>query len=384
MTGLQVLVSAALFAPGVMAPSLGIDATMVGLYSTATFAVGMGTSLMGGMLAGRYGAFRIATACAVAVFIAMGLAGLAGRGPLLVAAGLVLGCAFGPETPASSAVLGQVAPPAIRPFVFSIRQTGNQIGAMLGSLALPHIAAVDPRLGYAAIMVIAVMAVIGFEALRPTYDPVTRGVATAIRLRDAIALIGASREIGRLALVSVPYAAMQLALNAFLVIYAVERLGFDLVTAGVLLATAQGGGLVGRLAWGVVARSVPTKALIVGLGFAMSAAAMVIAAAGSHWPRPITLALAFVFGLSASGWNGIFLAEVARLAPEGRIAEATGAVLMTCYSGLVLGPLVVAGVTAWLGLGAAYAVLGAATFLGTLLLIGRAGPPWTPAGRREM
>jgi MFS family permease len=127
LTGLQVLISCALFAPGVMAPGLGLDATMVGLFSTATFAVGVGTSLLGGVLAGRFGAFRVATLCALAVLVAMGLAAIAGTGWLLVLSGLVLGCAFGPETPASSAVLGKIAPPALRPLVFSLRQTGNQI-----------------------------------------------------------------------------------------------------------------------------------------------------------------------------------------------------------------------------------------------------------------
>jgi hypothetical protein len=40
----------------------------------------------------------------------------------------------------------------------------------------------------------------------------------------------------------------------------------------------------------------------------------------------------------SSGWNGVFLAEVARLAPC-RIPEVTGAVLMVSYAGLVLGPV---------------------------------------------
>lgn len=368
MTGLQVLVSCALFAPNVMAPRIGIDATMLGLFSTATFAVGVGTSLLGGMLAGRYGAFRIAAGCAVATFVAMGLAGVSGGGWLLVVAGLALGCAFGPETPASSAVLGRVASPAMRPFAFSIRQTGNQIGAMLGSLALPSIAAIDPLWGYAAIMILAVVATIGFETLRPVYDPITRGAATSIRFRETLALLVTHREIGRLALVSIPYASMQVALNAFLVVYAVEYLAFNLVSAGLLLATAQGGGLVGRLTFGIVARSLPARRLIVLLGITMSVVSLAVAMAQPGWPWPVLFAGAFVFGLSASGWNGIFLAEVARLAPTGLIAEATGAVLMACYTGLVAGPLLVAGMAAWFGLGAAYAVLGVATFAAALLL----------------
>ena len=49
----------------------------------------------------------------------------------------MLGFAYGPETPASSTLLSRITPPAKRPLVFSLRQTGNQSGAMIGSLALP-------------------------------------------------------------------------------------------------------------------------------------------------------------------------------------------------------------------------------------------------------
>ena len=50
------------------------------------------------------------------------------------------------------------------------------------------------------------------------------------------------------------------------------------------------------------------------------------------------LILAFGFGLTASGWNGVFLAEVARLSP-GAEAATTGALLMVSYAGLVAGPM---------------------------------------------
>jgi hypothetical protein len=70
----------------------------------------------------------------------------------------------------------------------------------------------------------------------------------------------------------------------------------------------------------------------------------------------------------------VFLAEVARLAPEGRVAEATGAVLIPAFLGLVLGPLLVAGTASLVGLGLAYAILGAVTLAATLVLI---------AGRRN-
>ena len=77
----------------------------------------------------------------------------------------------------------------------------------------------------------------------------------------------------------------------------------------------------------VATRYVAAWVLIAGIGLAMSACAAAVAVASSDWPLGGLATLAFLFGLTASGWNGVFLAGVARLAPEGQVSEVTGAVL---------------------------------------------------------
>ena len=165
---------------------------------------------------------------------------------------------------------------------------------------------------------------------------------------------------------------MQLALNAYFVTFAIERLGVAYVTAGLLLAVAQAGGLVGRLGWGWVATHVSTaRGVIVGIGLAMAALAILVGCMGPGWPLPLIATVALLFGLTASGWNGVFLAEVARLAPEGRVAEATGAVLTASYAGLLIGPLLVAAVAGFASLSASYAVLGIVALIMTIPLLRR-------------
>jgi MFS family permease len=173
----------------------------------------------------------------------------------------------------------------------------------------------------------------------------------------------------RLALASMPFYALQIVLNAFMVTYAVGTLKLDLVAAGLLLATAQAGGLAGRLGAGLVAtRYLSPSTTVMGAGLGMSACALLMGFADASWPWPVLLLLAVVFGITASGWNGVFLAEVARLSPEGHVAEATGAVLVFGFVGLVLGPLLVAGTADIIGLGGAYALLGIASLIGTLVM----------------
>jgi MFS family permease len=372
LSALQMLTACAIFAPGVMAPRIGIDATTLGLYATAPCVVGFFLTFVGGMLATRFGSFRVATVCGVAIVCAMALAAWSGASATLLLAGIVLGFAYGPETPASSTMLFRITPPEKRALVFSLRQTGNQSGAMIGSLALPALAALDPLYGYMAIMGLALLAIVAFERLRPRYDPLVRGAGAPIRLREAMRLLVANRAMRRLAIASVPFSALQIALNTFLVTYAVRHLALDLVAAGVLLATAQAGGLTGRLLFGLVATryvTAWTTVVVVGFGMSASAATMMLMSAAAPWS--LLLATAFFFGLTASGWNGVFLAEVARLAPDGRVGEATGAVLMFGFAGLILGPLFMAGVAAFASLAVAFALLGAATLCGTLLLLAR-------------
>ena len=139
MTSLQALVALALFAPGVVAPRAHIEVWQLSMFSCAVFAVGIPASFWGGGFIARVGSLRIASLCAAAIVVGMALASL-GSSAALLAAGLCLGLAMGPETPASAALLARLVTAERRAFVFSVRQTGNQIGAVCGSLALPAIA----------------------------------------------------------------------------------------------------------------------------------------------------------------------------------------------------------------------------------------------------
>lgn len=372
MTGLQALVALAVFAPGVLAPQTGLGAGALSAFATTVCAVGAVTSLWGGALADRYGPFLVAigAACVVAVAMLI-LAGAHGPAALLIA-GVLIGLAFGPETPASSALLGRLARPADRPLIFSVRQTGNQAGAMLGSLSLPAIAALwSPQAGFAAVMIVAFAALAAFAWLRPRYDTVGTASVSPPSLRAALALLAGDRRLARLALASMPYSAMQMALNTFFVSFAVGHLDLAPAAAGALLAVAQGAGLIGRVGFGVVVgRGIPALTLIAGVGVAMALAAIVIAGLGSALPVWALAALVALFGLTASGWNGVFLAEVARLAPATRVGEATGAVLMASYCGLVIGPLLVGATAALAGLAASFIVLAALALAGAVVVAG--------------
>ncbi|MDP3520027.1 MAG: hypothetical protein Q8S02_05335 [Hydrogenophaga sp.] len=66
-------------------------------------------------------------------------------------------------------------------------------------------------------------------------------------------------------------------------------------------------------------------------------------------PQALVLALLVAFGASATGWNGVYLAEVARLAPPGMASAATGGSLAITFFGVVLGPMVFGGIASAFG-----------------------------------
>jgi hypothetical protein len=151
----------------------------------------------------------------------------------------------------------------------------------------------------------------------------------------------------------------------------VETLDIPYVIAGLVMAAAQAGGLLGRLGWGLAGLRlfVPGR-IVAGLGFGMAAASAALALAGEALPVPALGVLMVLFGLTASGWNGVFLAEVARLAPAARVAEATGAILVPSFLGLVLAPgLVTLAVLLGGGLTAAFLVLALLTAISGLSLL---------------
>ena len=204
----------------------------------------------------------------------------------------------------------------------------------------------------------------GFDAgrIREQALSVAGVVAPLIRVLRTPALL-------ELALSGFVYAALQVCLMSFLVIYLTETLGYSLVVAGLALTTANLGGIVGRILWGAVADLyVSPRALLGLIGVAAGACAWSAAVFDEGWPIGAILAVCVVFGMTAIGWNGVQLAEVARHAPAGQEGTITGAANFVTFAGVLVGPPVFAAIAA---LTDGYRV-GFAVFGGLSLLCGLA------------
>ena len=381
LNGVMVLSMTSVLAVPVLAPAIavetGLPPSLIGAYSFFMWSAAILASGVAGTLIGMLGATRVVQLSLA--FCAAGLA--AGASESLVAlalAPLFIGLGCGIETPASSEILARVTRPERRAFIFSLKQTGVQIGGVAAGIAFPAtLATIGWRGALGALAAILFAYAIALEPMRRRLDahhapsPRVRGAGPAVAyvLRDP--------TLRTLSIASFAFHAMQVCLNTFLVTYLVSERGLSLAVAGLLLSIAQFGGFVGRLGFGlIVGPRLPVLRLLVTIGFGMTACAAALGIVAGALHVVALGALCFLFGLTAAGWNGVFLAEIAREAPAGEIARITGGVMVTAYAGLILGPVAFAAAAAAATLGAGYVALAAATLIGSIALArARPAPP---------
>ena len=346
-----------------MAASSGLPPSFVGAWSGGLWACALVGTVLAPALLARVDAWRLAQICLLACALGA-LAAATGHWAGLVVAAMLIGVAQGLEGPMASHLLAwHVAVPR-RPLWFSVKQSGVQVGAIVASLALPGLAAL---LGWrAAAMAAAGMALAGAFALGWARRRLAAPTAPAGsgRWQSTIKALASRPALRWLALAAAAFGAIQVVLNGFFVVYAVTERGASLVQAGAWLGVAQTGGLLGRLGWGWLAtRWGATMPFLFALGLIMAACSLSLGLGSPGW------ILLILFGLSASGWNGIFLAEVARLVPAHEAGSATAAVLLVMTIGLVAGPLVFSGLAAAGSFSSAFVAWGGVGLLGVAALL---------------
>jgi MFS family permease len=342
---IQIFTSLAGTAAAVLAPTIaaefGVEPRWIGLFIGIVYAGAMAASLASGGFIERYGSIRTSQACVLLCASGVALIAVAPAAWLLALAALVIGFGYGPITPASSQLLARTTPPDRMAVTFSIKQTGVPAGVALAGAVLPSLAhGAGWRWALGAIALIGVGVALAAQPVRPKLD-VDRQHGRRLSLHAVLAPLAHLRApaLRQTAVIGFAYSATQVCLTSFLVVYLTEALGYPLVGAGLALSVATIGGIAGRIGWGVVAdrwlRARATLALIGGLA---AACAVLLALAQPAWPAIACLVLAGAFGATAIGWNGVQLAEVARLAPRGNAGAVTGAVSFVTFSGVVVGP----------------------------------------------
>ena len=335
-----------------IAAALAIDTATVGFYQSTAFIGAAFLTLMSGSLVLRHGGVRVNQASVVLCAAGVALA-VSGSIPFVALGAVLAGMGYGLATPGASHVLARITPPERRGLVFSVKQSAVTLGGLVAGVLFPPVA---ERFGWEWAIVLSccmvVSAVLIIQPLRARLDD-DRNPAHRVRINapgQSVRLVLATPRLRPIALVAFSFGAMQLSLFAFLVTYLVERVGLDLVTAGLMFSVMQGAGFVGRVGWGwVTDRRIGARPLLAVLGVGTMASTVAAMAFTDAWPIAGLAAGCAALGLTAVGWNGIYLAEVARAVPIDKVGPATGGIMMFTFVGVVTGPTAFGAIVATTG-----------------------------------
>lgn len=350
VTAVQVIATMGILIPAAIAPelarTLGLPVSMIGFQVSLAYVGATLMSLCGGLVQRKLGAVRANQIAATTIGLSLLIIAIPHVAALFVGS-LGLGIAYGMTNPAASHLMMKIASPTNRNLIFSVKQTGQPLGGVVAGLMAPPIAiAFGWQWSLIAGALLALSTVLFIQPLRAKLDG-DRDPTTKFRgavFKD-VSLILRIRELRLLALAALTFSGVQLALMTFAVTMLVEDVKFDLVLAGVGLAVIQIAGVVGRLGWGVIAdrNGDGRKTLLFAQSLSI-VAAVATAFLSDSMPLVAVFGILFLFGMSAVGWNGVFMAEIGRLAPEGKIGSATGGVLVPTFIGVMMGPLVFSGI----------------------------------------
>lgn len=343
-TAIQVMTSMALLTLPVMAPevarSLGVPSALVGGYIAFAYAAAMIGSLLGGTLVRRMGAIRVSQIGLVSCAVGLTLCSLSSL-PAIGLGALAIGMGYGPITPASSHLLALTTPAHRMSLVFSIKQTGVPAGGMLAGVIVPGALLI---VGWQATLLLMAGVCLAWAVLaQPLRAPLDADRQPSQRLVPGTLLRPVGMVLGHgtlatLAVCSFLFSAVQVSLTTYLVTYLHDTLGMTLVAAGAALAVSQLAGVVGRIIWGDMAdRWFGARRTLIGLSACMVAGCLLTAALQPALSTPLLWTVVGLFGASAIGWNGVYLAEVARSAPAGQAGAATGGSLLFTFMGVVCG-----------------------------------------------
>jgi MFS family permease len=341
----QIQASLVVFTPPILAPvaqtDVGVSAAAVGLVTALIYMSSVPAALFSGKVIGRLGAIRVSQLCIL--FSSTGMAMMAIPNRWVIALGaLIIGVGYGAVTPASSTVLADKVPGGMRSLMFSIKQTGVPIGGAIAGALVPFLI-LSEGWQYAAI-VVALIGVAVIAAAQPIQRSVDsaqphRNVARGIGLLEPLRMVFSHARLRELAISSFAFSGMQMCLGSYLVVVLTERALLSVAVAGGALSVAMVAGIFGRLFWGVLADfGFSSRSVLGSLGVMMAVCAGLVAVIDNNWSMSLIYLVAFLFGASAIGWNGVYLAEVAHIAPAGQAGSATGASLAMTYSGVVFLP----------------------------------------------
>ena len=325
----------------------GISEALIGYLAAFATVGSIAFLLAGGPMMRRYGPIRSLQLGMIAS--GLGIILIAAPTTAVLFVGMILvGLGYGPSAPAGTEVLQRYAPARHRNLIFSVKQAGVPIGGVLAGLILPAIVgALDWRftLVFAALIVAASVAAVQpmREAIDQERDKDQIVALSAFlswsNIMAPLRTVFATPDVARIGLTGATLAITQGAWFAFLVTLLVADVGLSLAEAGFLFAVMQATGIPGRIGLGYIAdRAGSGRMTLIIVGVLSGLTSLGFALVGPGAPFALLVVFFAIAGVTVSSWNGVQLAEIARLAPRDALRDTSSGGTVLIFLGYVIGP----------------------------------------------
>jgi len=372
-TLVQVGVSILQQAPAALGPvltrDLDLSRAQIGLLSSAIWGGMLLAMLPVGLLIDRHGERRLIIAGVTAMALLALWATRFDAFVWLLVLFLLASLGASTSAPGGSKAIAAWFPRSRRGGAMGVRQTGVTNGGLLAAFLLPPVAV---RFGWEAGLGlgagVTLLTVLLFALFYRELPVEANGGVTTETDSSRVPVWSMIRDPGFLAVTGYAFVFMgvQGASASYLALSLHEEARLSVVAAGAFLAVFQVGGITGRIGWGVVSDRIGRRGpVMVLVGLVAMGSCLAMASAREDTFILLIAVFAFLLGLSAMGWNGVYLTLLSESVPMHAAATAMGASLTIAFVGMFLvSPLfgLVADLTgsyaaSWLGL-AGWAVVG--------------------------
>jgi predicted MFS family arabinose efflux permease len=346
--------------------AFGLSRTLVGLVvTTVLLGYTLGLFPMGALVDGYGARPPMLLGLVVAGLGVLGVA-FAPTYPVLLGGLFVVGVAYATAMPATNRAILSVAPPGHRNLAMNVKQVGVTAGSGLSALLITG--AATTRYGWRAGFVVAAVVAVAVAVLFWRFYPTTEG-SGAVSVPDVRSLF-VDRQYVALVAAGFFFGISVYTTTGYVVPHLTESVGTAAGFAGLVLASVQVTGSLGRLGGGAVAdrlrgSDVRTNAVVLlaqGLG---SAACFVgVAVVGS----PLAAAVVFVaLGVFILGFPGMYYGCMTGLVSDDRIGEATAAGQLVMNLGGLVSPPAFGYLADTLSYGASWLALAVASVVAAAL-----------------
>lgn len=260
---------------------------------------------------------------------------------------LLSGFGFGAVNPATSKGIIMWFEAKSRATSMAVKQLGYTAGIMAAAILLPVLAlSIGWRPTVLIVGIIVIICGISTYFLYPAsikkktilteHEPVKNTVQT-----DSDKSVWKNKEILFWSFLCIFYAGAQACGTTYMAVYMVDCFSYSKIMAGIFLGITQGGGALGRIAWGRMSDlyfADRRENEIVLIGFIAAVMCILLGILPYTTHTIIIGIVAAVFGFTAIGFNVLFITHIGEIAGPEKAGQAIGVWVTIAYIGAVVPP----------------------------------------------